>query len=161
MKSWKTIKRIRRAKYSLLRIPSYLSRMKWWFLHRTFNRFHIVDTNLCPGYYDMDTRLEGAMESLFVEYIEKELGIKNLQSFDEQIVYYDSDDAKEAYLGREAEEKAYFVKLKEVYTWYTIDKVRQKEEIYKNYSWEKEEEIYNKDTEVMKFIVENRGRMWT
>ena len=60
-------------------IPSWLGRMetryrdiKYWVLHRTTDKYHIIRTELKPGYYDVDTRLMYGMFALLKMYVEEE-----------------------------------------------------------------------------------------
>ncbi len=44
----------------------------WWVRHRTFDKYHVVDTGLEPGYYDKDMLMFHAMFQLLVDFVEEE-----------------------------------------------------------------------------------------
>lgn len=54
------------------RLKYRLDNLKWWFLHRTVDKYHVVDTGLEPGYYDVPERMLHACFQLLVDYVEKE-----------------------------------------------------------------------------------------
>lgn len=42
----------------------------WWFMHRTFRKYHIVYLkHLCPGYHGADTRIVHAMFTILGEFM--------------------------------------------------------------------------------------------
>jgi len=47
--------------------------IKYFFRYRFTDKYHIVDTKLKPGYYDIDMRMLHANFSLLVDYVEVEL----------------------------------------------------------------------------------------
>lgn len=48
-----------------------LSEAKWWFLYRTFYRYHIVRCHgLKPGYYEVEDQMMHAMFGLLVDFVE-------------------------------------------------------------------------------------------
>lgn len=53
----------------------FLKNIKYWFMYRFHpkHQYHIVKTGLKPGYYDIDIRMERAMISLLIEFVEQEL----------------------------------------------------------------------------------------
>ncbi len=51
----------------------WLKNLKWWVLHRTTHKFHIVDSRLKPGYHDRDWLLLNASFAILCDFIEKEL----------------------------------------------------------------------------------------
>lgn len=63
----------------------FLRNTKWWFLHRTFYRFHVLNLKLEPGYYDIDIRLLYACFSLLEDFMEKEKPGETIDwSYDEE-----------------------------------------------------------------------------
>lgn len=36
-------------------IKSPIKDFYWWVIHRTFDKYHVINTGLKPGYYDVDT----------------------------------------------------------------------------------------------------------
>jgi len=44
-----------------------------WFSYRLFNRYHMVDTGLKPGYYEIDTRILNVNFNMLKDFVECEL----------------------------------------------------------------------------------------
>jgi hypothetical protein len=79
-----------------------------WAIHyRTYEKYHVVKTDLKPGYYDIDTRLVHANFSLLCEYVEKEKPFEHIN--------WDSDDTH----------RQVAVEIKDLYKWW--------KEVYPNY----------------------------
>lgn len=56
----------------------------WWIRHRTFDKYHVINTGLKPGYYDVDTLMFHSCFSLLVRYVEEEKGLEVINwSWDE------------------------------------------------------------------------------
>lgn len=51
-----------------------------WIRHRTWDKYHIVKTDLEPGYYDKDEIMLHANFSLLVDYVENELAYQMMYS---------------------------------------------------------------------------------
>jgi len=49
-----------------------ISNIPYWFRVRFFDRYHIINTGLPPGYADMDTRLLHGMFNMLVDFVEIE-----------------------------------------------------------------------------------------
>lgn len=65
-------------------IKSPIKDTYWWIIHRTFDKYHIVNTGLKPGYYDVDTLMFHSCFSLLVRYVEEEKGLEVIDwSWDE------------------------------------------------------------------------------
>lgn len=52
----------------------WLTKIERWIAYRTFERYHVVKTDLAPGYYDKDTVLLHVAFALLVRFVEIELG---------------------------------------------------------------------------------------
>lgn len=50
-----------------------IEKIKWWILHRTTHKHHIVDSRLKPGYYDSDWLMLNANFAILCDFVEKEL----------------------------------------------------------------------------------------
>lgn len=48
------------------------TRVKDWIRYRTYNRYHIVDTGLSPGYYEISEKILHASFNLLKDFVEKE-----------------------------------------------------------------------------------------
>lgn len=60
-------------KYRIMKPHLLASDVKWWILHRTFNRFNKIEMpTLEPGYYDSDTRMLHGAFNLLTDFVEKE-----------------------------------------------------------------------------------------
>jgi hypothetical protein len=45
----------------------------WWVRYRTWSRYHVVRTDLSPGYTEPETRMFHAMMTILVDFVEREL----------------------------------------------------------------------------------------
>lgn len=59
---------------------SSLRSIKYWISHRTYDRYHLVDTKLGAGYHDSDERMLHANFSILVDFIEVEKAWMNYPS---------------------------------------------------------------------------------
>lgn len=50
-----------------------INNARYWIRTRTFDRYHVIKTNLSPGYHDVGTRILHGNFSLLVDYVEVEL----------------------------------------------------------------------------------------
>lgn len=57
-----------------------MSVIKWWILHRTTHRYHIIKTGLTPDYHDIDTLMLHGNFNLLVDYVEIQLASNNLSA---------------------------------------------------------------------------------
>lgn len=53
-------------------VKKKFSDIKWWILHRTTRRFHIVNTGLPPGYNEFETRMLHVNFTMLVDFVEVE-----------------------------------------------------------------------------------------
>lgn len=58
---------------SCKRITDPINSARSWVRYRVFDRMHVVNTGLAPGYHDSDERMLHGMFSLLVDYVEVEL----------------------------------------------------------------------------------------
>lgn len=56
------------------RIGRKVDNAYFWLAHRSFDRYHVVRTDLPPGYYDADERMFRACFALLGQFVERELG---------------------------------------------------------------------------------------
>lgn len=47
----------------------------WYIRHRTFDRYHVIKTNLEPGYYDVDTLMLESCFKLLERFVDEEDGL--------------------------------------------------------------------------------------
>lgn len=61
----------------LHRLGAIIDSVYYWIRWRTFDRYHIVKTDLDPGYYDVDEIMFRACFALLGRFVEEELGTEN------------------------------------------------------------------------------------
>lgn len=100
----------------------------WWKVrHRTTHRYHVVNTRLKPGYYEMNQRLLHASFSLLVDHVEISLASKN---FDCKIKdralrgldYLDWEINDPQCAGPQADEAKI---VKDLYLWWTAERTER------------------------------------
>lgn len=97
----------------------------WWKVrHRTTDRFHIVNTGLKPGYYEINDRMLHAMFALLVEYVEVGLASKNYDSKlatpkERGVEYLDWEINDPQCAGPQADTAA---TVKDLYLWWTVER---------------------------------------
>ena len=111
---------------------------KWWMqLQYRFNpkhKYHLVDTGLTPGYYEIDERMIHAMFSLLVSFVEREHQFNNpeedwnhwpsLIERSEQIINGDIADESGA------DERPWaqaMIKVNQLYCWWTKIRITREE----------------------------------
>lgn len=67
-----------------IHVINRLTELRRQFLYRTTERYHVVDTKLTPGYYDVDTLILHSAFSLLVDYVEVELAWMQVVFDDEE-----------------------------------------------------------------------------
>lgn len=103
------------------KVPSLFRSIERWVAYRTYDKYHIVRTNLKPGYYDKDIILLHACFSLLKDYVEKELpGIYSIKTIDYIIAFFTNMGD----LG--TEEKQFWQTVKELYSWWTETRPNRK-----------------------------------
>lgn len=56
--------------FPLYMLKTYLKDIERWIAHRTYDKCHVVKTDLKPGYYDIDTRMLHSNFTLLVDFVE-------------------------------------------------------------------------------------------
>jgi hypothetical protein len=77
-----------------------LQNFLWAIRYRTYKKFHVVKTDLKPGYHDIDQRIVHANFCLLCEYVEKEHPFEHID--------WDSDE----------DHKRVASEIKEIYNWW-------------------------------------------
>ena len=54
-------------------VTNKISNTKSWIRYRTFDRYHIIDTGLNPGYHDFDERCLHGLFNMLVDHVEKDM----------------------------------------------------------------------------------------
>ena len=128
--------------------------LKWWFLHRTTHRYHVVSTGLSPGYYDTDHLMLHACFNLLKDFVEKELnGVKSLE------YWAGVSDWKKAGFHSKKELTRLQQKYKEckdLYLWWTTIRSNRKPG-----GWEKEIEDNKEDEKMLIRLMKVRQTLWT
>lgn len=159
-----------------------LSDLKWWFYHRFHprHRYNIVKTGLPPGYYDTDTVLLHAMFSLLIRHIDIEregiIGVKSSlkywkKEFQDYLELVEKNLPNPYGFGAEFYKDYinFYQSLESLYNWWTLERpafekkmeiVLHKDKEYKEYI-DLEKEMIDKDTEMLKLLVEIRQGLWT
>lgn len=70
------------------RITRTIKDSKYWIRYRTFDRYHVIQTGLKPGYRDFDERCLHGCFSLLVDYVETDLAWKSAVFSEEQYRKY-------------------------------------------------------------------------
>lgn len=156
--------------------------IKWWFLYRTFNKFHIIDTGLKPGYYDKDQLMLNAMFSLLVDYVEYELAWMSYAcSSEDTKVKPNKSNGRELglkYLCEEPDQSTHSIRIvsdedreiRDLYIWWkdvrphrdsVVRAINSKKSRRRLQSHYKDELFYNEDTRMMVRLARVRGSMWT
>ena len=101
----------------------------WWVRHRTTDQYHIVTTELKPGYYELEQRLLYSSFKLLVEYVEIGLASKNLDcdSKDPKVrgLQYLDWEINEPQCSQEQRDTAAAARL--LYLWWTVERPRRLE----------------------------------
>lgn len=118
-------------------------------------------TNKLKGtWIDKDGLLEICIFESLVQYVEKEKGLEHLGAdWDKEIAdghvsqgYVDDLKAREAL-------------IKRCYNWIKVDRLKIVKNLETIEDWREyervENELYDKDSEVMRIIIEQRGYLWT
>ena len=79
-----------RRKYILPVIWKY-DNIKSWIVYRTYDRYHVVQTGLKPGYYDVSDRMLHSNFNLLRQHVETDLALK---------MYWNSSDYKKGFIER-------------------------------------------------------------
>lgn len=145
---------------------SRLENIKYWFLYRFHPkyRYHILNLKEYTGYgwCDVDSRMVCACFKLFEQFVEKENGLQVLRwQFEDNTGkpidwHFDDKEQEAEYL---AGRKEQYLNMARIYYWWKgiRRRVEEKEEYYFDIFENEHEEI----TSNLKYLIENRGVMWT
>jgi len=159
----------------MYRIKQFFNDIKWWILHRTFYRYHVLKLNLKPGYYDTDYLLEEAMYQLLIRYVEKEqdglAGIleymislqQDIEGEEKKLILAEKSNREHIELNITCMKQNIedLTKIAQIYLW-AVKGRKNFDRVNKKMEWlEREEEKYKQDTEILKLLVEVRNHLWT
>jgi len=140
----------------------FLNNIWWWFLHRTFYRFHVHTLSLKPGWHDADVKMLHACFDFFCDFVEKEKGL--------DVAWYQFDYAAACLKKKDFEPYGNEKDLKErikssyevaatlqyLYTWWKNEYLNH---VYNTYE---EEQVFEELTqENLLKLIKYRAYMWT
>lgn len=132
--------------------------IKYWFVYRfdPRHRYHIVKTDLRPGYYDTDHRMFSACFSLLVEFVEKECGGVHTLFYWENV-----KPVEEGFSQRELNSvKKKDKDIRDLYFWYTLDRPNRPEADI-NSLYETHRTYDKEDQEMLLSLIRIRETLWT
>lgn len=154
----------------IFKIKRFFRSIKLYFMYRFIkkHKYHLVDTKLKPGYYDVDYRMENAIFSLLEEFLTEEMilpGESPINIIDDQVKLLEKECIKSQSEGYEDSITDGFKRkinmwldVKEAHLWWLENK-------NKNYSdfksFDEEQAFEDKKNEILIKIVRNRGILWT
>ena len=103
-----------------------LRQAKYWVLHRVAprHRYHMIDTRLDPGYYDIDTLMLHGMFSLLRRYVEDEMGgVEKIISFNDDLRNHPDPNEPDGASSGQADMQEEAVRL---YEWWMTDRPAMK-----------------------------------
>jgi len=178
---FRTVKRF--LKYKVI---SAFSDLYWGIAHRTFDKYHIIKTDLKPGYYDINIRMVSALYALVKDFVEIEMTQKKGK---EAIVYLEEriknnfqsqinkhDEIKEddfSYNHSDfcrclEDDSEVCLEILPIYRWIVIENPEMQIKIKKLEEDGKYEEAFNVELEhsrientMLHKIINNRNIMWT
>lgn len=157
----------------------YLNKLKWWFLYRTFYRYNIIKLDLKPGYYDIDYRMLYACFSLLSDFVEKErdgiVGLnKDIDYLTNSLMFLPDDAQNMGGLGWKESARIQLEGDKQIlrlYCYWKIERPTLKmnaENVLMSKATDRygeynrlEEELHNKDDEMLKLLMKYRRHLWT
>lgn len=154
----------------IFKIKRFFRSVKLYFMYRFIkkHKYHLVDTKLKPGYYDIDYRMENAIFSLLEEFLTEEMilpGESPINIIDDEVKLLEKECIKSQSEGYEDSITDGFKRkinmwldVKEAHLWWLENK-------NKNYSdfksFDDEQAFEEKKNEILIKIVRNRGILWT
>jgi hypothetical protein len=137
----------------------------WAILHRVHprHRYHVVKTDLKPGYYDIDTLMLHTNMALLVRYVEDEMG--GIAQIEERArwlsIAHDPNAPPE--WNDHSDEINSLHDIKAIYIWWKQYQYRQNEiwELPPNASWMAEQQLANEEDEMLIKLIKLRHGMWT
>jgi hypothetical protein len=103
----------------LNRILRKIDRSCWKIVYRVWpkHQYHIVRTDLRPGYYDIDTIMEAALVKLLRRYVEDEIGgIAKIREYADDLRSA-TDDPTEGGIARQIND---YERIDVLYTWFVV-----------------------------------------
>lgn len=97
---------------------------KWWLMHRLHpkHRYHIIDSGLTPGYYDVDTLILNGCFSLLCRYVEHEHdGVEALSNWAHTLKTTACENDLDGMSAAQGERESEAVAL---YRWWKFDRPR-------------------------------------
>lgn len=132
--------------------------IKNWFRFRLWERHHIVKTGLKPDYWDADTRILYATFAVFNEFMTFQRSDKTHVKW-----FYTEEEVNdgEEFPGKEykLERNKVWKELCEIHDWW-LTYESQQDDLWKNYSCEKEQALEDKETEMLIRLTKLRKYLW-
>lgn len=136
------------------KIIRFLNDSYWYIIHRTIDKYHIVDTGLKPGYYDKDKIMFHANFAILKRFIEKEI------NSDLTLYYPVATDINKKFIN--------------LYRWYNSERVQNYkilEDMYEKARsndkktvseyFKTKDYLYKTDTKKLIELVKLRENLWT
>ncbi len=118
---------------------------------------HIIDTGLAPGYHDKDTLLLHTTMSILVQYVENDVG--GITALDKWTEHLDSFSNINFVKQRQQQ-----VEIAAIYRWWTEQRAEDWRKLSRDFSEESfayETTLFNKDSEMIKRLVDIRIALWS
>jgi hypothetical protein len=134
-----------------------LARPYWWFAYRFVpkHQYHIIRTELEPTYWDCDTRILHGAFAPFKEFMD------NIYENKGHVIWDYSETEADENIPQEYidERKQLWAAMECLYYWWTTREEREKE-LYKNFSLEREEEMWKEEEEMLCWLMSIRKNLW-
>lgn len=94
----------------------------WWVRHRTTDQYHVVNTKLTPGYYEVDQRMLHSAFSLLVEYVEVGLASRSGMTKNAKVggLSFLAAEINDSSVNQEVREIA--EATRDLYLWWTVER---------------------------------------
>jgi len=152
-------------------------------LHRTTHKFHVLNLNIEPGYYNLNAVLEAAMWRCLILHVEKERGgleglrkeinfiKKECKKLKMKIKKCRKNERKNKWLIDELKSTKKwlntFQSIEDIYVWCTQKRpelLKETENLIIDFKGKSavpiENELQQKDNEMLKLLVDIRGSLW-
>lgn len=139
-------------------VVRFFKDIKYWFVYRfdPRHRYHVVKTNLRPGYYDVDYRMFHCCFALLVFFVEKECGGVHTFFSWENMTAGDQGFSQRELNSVKKKDKD----VRDLYFWYTLDRPnRQDADI--NSLYETQRAYDKEDQEMLLKLISIREGLWT
>lgn len=180
--------------FLLISFPNYIEKVymfpkklinfgRYFFRYNFFDRRHLVDTGLPPNWYDTDTLIEKALETLLLQFVEDECAWHHIQSEDKLYKKYKGKklskeqskefgleflnfhiNYKDEQVDYSGNNKAYQT-IKDCYLYFVEEKpkilsqINELEDFKKGF--EEEDKLHDLDTKYYTKLIEVRKSLWT